>query len=257
MPGKNIVIHVDLSHDLPLRAAVAARLAHKLHATVTGVFAGGASHPADCAPKPSHDAALNDFVSLMHAHGIDDVQPLFARDDPAGALATAGKNADIVILSHRATTELAQPSHADFCEFVILNVDCPVLVMGRDTDVGHRVIIAWNASAAAERAVHHAVCVLEQAGQVTLATFGVEDPDLVSSRVAILSFLKARNIRTDVRHAPHVDNAGDGLLAAARELHADLIVMGGIAHPRWHGRMGGGTTYFMLANSDIALLMCH
>jgi nucleotide-binding universal stress UspA family protein len=47
------------------------------------------------------------------------------------------------------------------------------------------------------------------------------------------------------------------MLARARQLDADLIVMGAYGHARWAEHVMGGASHGMLAAATIPLLMSH
>jgi nucleotide-binding universal stress UspA family protein len=50
---------------------------------------------------------------------------------------------------------------------------------------------------------------------------------------------------------------GEQLLAAARDVGADLLVMGGWSHAPWRDMLFGGTTHDVVAASLMALLLAH
>ena len=56
--------------------------------------------------------------------------------------------------------------------------------------------------------------------------------------------------------APDV-SAGELLLSWAASLHADLVVMGGYGHARWHELVLGGSTRTFLASMTVPVLMSH
>ena len=51
--------------------------------------------------------------------------------------------------------------------------------------------------------------------------------------------------------------AGEVLLAKARELGADLLVMGAYSHTRLRERILGGVTKYVLEHADIPVLAFH
>ena len=50
---------------------------------------------------------------------------------------------------------------------------------------------------------------------------------------------------------------GKLILAKAKELHADMIVMGAFHHSRWREFILGGVTLTMLEEAHIPLFMAH
>ena len=56
---------------------------------------------------------------------------------------------------------------------------------------------------------------------------------------------------------PQTREVGAGLLGAARDFGADLLVMGAYSHSRLRQLILGGVTRHVLENADIAVQMCR
>jgi nucleotide-binding universal stress UspA family protein len=263
MSAPTIVVHVDLADALECRAEVAARLAREWNCRIIAVCATGLVHLGpSLSPGQATDtyraavAAMQHFGDLMVRHGIVAVCRHLSNTNAATALARAAQGASLVIMSHRAN-EATPPGHLDLCEFVVLNTSCPVLIVGARAQFGSNVIVAYDGSNAAFHALTQARPFLEPAQRVTLATFG---PSRTASPVALdnaIDYLKSVGIAPTVCSDNGGDDVGRRLAALARNRHADMVVMGGSAHPRWRNVLRGGTTGFMLEHTDIALLMSH
>lgn len=127
--------------------------------------------------------------------------------------------------------------------------------------IGKRVIVAWDASREATRALSEADDLLESAEAVTVLTvdakskmFGHGDQPGLN----IAGHLKRRGLPAEVRN---VDSGGRSasmaILEEATKFNADLIVMGGYAHSRLRELVFGGATRELLRTTTVPLLMAH
>jgi nucleotide-binding universal stress UspA family protein len=73
-----------------------------------------------------------------------------------------------------------------------------------------------------------------------------------------VTHLKHHGVKASLHHArPRDGDVGATLIAEARRLQADLIVMGGYGHSRLREWLLGGATYALLHNSPVPLLVAH
>lgn len=119
------------------------------------------------------------------------------------------------------------------------------------------ILIAWNGSLEASRAVFGAMPLLRLAKRVTIFTareYGAEAVDLDDLAAA----LRDRGIHTPGVVFPSEDRATGPALVMAAETHkATLIVMGAYTHSRMREAFLGGVTRHLLAHAPIPLLMSH
>jgi len=140
----------------------------------------------------------------------------------------------------------------------------PVLVVphtGEFATIGTHVLLAWDGSREATRAVHDALPLLEKAESVRVVTIEREarfadgalaDPmDLVRhlERHAIAAQAVVRELRKGA--------VAETLLSCAAAQHTDLLVMGGYGHSRLFEIVTGGTTRQMLLEMTIPVLLSH
>lgn len=121
-----------------------------------------------------------------------------------------------------------------------------------------KIVIAWNGSKEAVRAISAAMPILRQAKLVTVISigdlaYGSQPPE------HLVSYLKLHGV-----HATYINvglNKGvhpeEEFMAQAKKNKADLIVMGAYSHNRWREVILGGFTRHMLKNSHIPLLLMH
>ena len=133
----------------------------------------------------------------------------------------------------------------------------PVLILPSTVkrSIGKRVIIAWNQSSDVARTVRLSLPMLAAADDVTIVTCGPEDkPGPTSAQLA--AYLKQWGIRS-TRESTQGRNVELELMAACKDLNADLMVAGAYSRSRWWERAFGGTTEFLLYKARIPLLTLH
>ena len=172
----------------------------------------------------------------------------------SGLIASHGRVVDMILLSR--PTE-ARPS-ASF-EAALLETGKPLLLMPRDQQSfrADRILVGWNGSREAARAVNDALPLLTNAEAVVVAATAdcaTVAPGLDTVK-DYLSF-KGVSVTTDILR-PTTHHIGNALVDAAKANSADLIVMGGYSRPRMREIVFGGVTREILASADRPVLMAH
>lgn len=127
--------------------------------------------------------------------------------------------------------------------------------------IGKRVVVAWDASREATRALAEAKSILDGAEQITVLTVDAKPKmfghgDQPGANLA--AHLSRRGLPADVRNVDSMGrSAAAAILDEARTLEADLIVMGGYAHSRLRELVFGGATRDLLREAHVPLLMAH
>jgi nucleotide-binding universal stress UspA family protein len=118
------------------------------------------------------------------------------------------------------------------------------------------IAIAWNGTAEATRALSGALPLLLNADRIhvmTAATPRIE----VETGAALAEYLGWQGLICEVHPMYPETEVGPALLARAKELGADLLVMGGYGRSRMRERIFGGVTQHMLDHHDIPVLIAH
>jgi nucleotide-binding universal stress UspA family protein len=136
----------------------------------------------------------------------------------------------------------------------------PEVRPGRDAGAISSVVVAWNGSAQAARAVGSALPFLEKARTVTVLVAGA-NPDEVGAPL-LLRNLGRRGIAAalDTMDPGAVSGSARGraLLDYAQEKKADLLVMGAYGHGGLTNFLGlGGATAKVIAACPMPLLLAH
>jgi nucleotide-binding universal stress UspA family protein len=122
------------------------------------------------------------------------------------------------------------------------------------------VVVAWNGSRESARAMAEAMPYLDRARAVTVVV--VDDLPPVDEW-ALLGFdavahLKRHGIEAALHRAKNRNGSvGATLIAEAKRLKADLIVVGGYGHSRLREWLLGGVTYELLHKAPIQLIVAH
>lgn len=149
---------------------------------------------------------------------------------------------------------------AELAEDLLVSAGRPVVVVpnaGTMKSVGRTVLVAWNGSREAARALADAMPILEKAKSVEIFIAGAPQiGDLPGADIA--AHLSRHKVGVNVYRLPGSEvSAGDGLLNRAAETGADLIVMGGYGHSRLREFVLGGVTRHVLQHLTVPVLMSH
>lgn len=149
-------------------------------------------------------------------------------------------------------------------EQVALASGRPILMVpyaGHFATVGRRVVIGWNATREAARAVNDAMPLLTAADIVTVL---MVDPrggpdghgDVPGADISL--HLARHGVKAEIERTVSADlPVGEVLLSRAADLAADLLVMGAYGHSRARELLLGGATRSLLRSMTIPVLMSH
>ena len=146
-------------------------------------------------------------------------------------------------------------------EAVVFNSGRPVVLVPDLADVGtvDRVMIAWDGSRAAARAVADAWPFLQRATWISVVTVLDEKPireKEAGERLAL--YLKRHGFAAEAVSINAEDGPiGETLQSHALKTGAKLLVMGGYGHSRIRDFVLGGATEFVLSDLRLPVLLSH
>jgi nucleotide-binding universal stress UspA family protein len=278
MSYRTIVVHADRAANAEARIALAAAIAsreeaHLVGAAMTGMprsmlagrsYEGSGVFLADYLQRAEErvQQALGKFKTMADRLGVQSFEARSSNDDEYAGLCMQARYADLVVLGQAAAAEDNEGSLLpDLPDYVLLNCGRPVLLVprtGRFPTIGKRVMVAWNGSVEAAKAVTAALPLLRGAEQVTLTVLGNSADTLGESPGADIALYLARHgVNVEVLRRPEAADPGKAILSLAADFNVDLLVMGAYGHSRFREMMLGGATRTILATATLPVLMAH
>jgi nucleotide-binding universal stress UspA family protein len=277
MSYKTILVHIDPGKRCSVRVEVAIQLAlqHDAHLVALHALApfeppgyvlaemGPAIIEAQRRVAAAAIARTEDaFTKQVSAADLRNMEWRTAIDDPVDAMSLHARYADLVVIGQ--TADASDGSHvpADFPERLVLAAGRPVLILpsvGSFATIGKRILVAWNPSREAARAVTDSIPLLRLAETVHVMAVNPKAAEHGTVAGADIGLYLARHgVRVEVKtdHGAEID-VGNELLSRAADLDADLIVMGGYGHSRLKEWVLGGATRTILESMTAPVLMSH
>lgn len=279
MQYKNILVYLDQGASNTERMNTAAAIAKVHEAQLTGVVVNaqptarmmsklglGKGDRAIKKVKEEAKALTVEFAEKMQAEGINfDTRIIKCRESKAPKkLARLVRNFDIAILRQANPDKSNASFIEELTEHVLFYSGRPVLFIPY---VGvHRIpcrkgIIAWDGSAAASRAVHDALPLLEQMEKVVIL---VVDADKIERNTDsepgedLSRHLLAHGISNKVEHVPSAGlRSSTVILNAVADTGADILIMGGYGSPKLREMMLGGVTRTLFKSMTVPVVMSH
>lgn len=277
MAYKTILVHVDESAHASARIAIAAAIARTQDAHLIGTAVTGASRYlaqtrmlADLAAnlhnhldflRQRAQRGLEDFEASAQKLGLSSFEKRLVDDEAGSGICLQARYADLIVIGQHDPHEISPVTMPDFPQYVVLNAGRPVLLVpyaGKRCNIGNRVLIAWNGSMEATRAMTDAIPLLKRAAMIDALEFNARAQKQDPQRAGDMAWYLARHgIKVNIMHRRTEQEAGAALLSAARELGSDLIVMGGYGHSRFREILLGGVTNTVLEEMAVPVLMSH
>lgn len=278
MSYRTLLVHLDDTSSSDKRLKLAIECAHTYQAHLIGAAATGLSrfmfqenpallsHP-DLATHLTilRDRAhhvLNQFETTVQKSGITSFEKRIIDDEAGAGISLHTRYSDLVILGQTNPTEHSPAVTSDFPEYVILNAGRPTLIVpyaGTFAQIGQRILICWDGSREATRAITDAIPLLKQARIVHVAVFNATGSEshgsLPGADIGLYLARHGVNIETS-QHTTNID-IGNALLSLASDLMSDLIVMGAYGHSRLRETLLGGTTQTILRTTPVPVFMSH
>ncbi|GAB3549841.1 universal stress protein [Noviherbaspirillum agri] len=279
MTYKTIVVYVDDAANAEARIELAARLAkaedaHLIGSAMTGVSRflfetmSADAGTAGIAPfldtiRQRTERQLTPFETIARRVGVSSFEKRMTDDEAAGGLSLQARYSDLVIVGQYDPDGNAPSTYADLPEYVAMNGGSPVLIVpytGTFASAGERVMIAWDGSMEATKAVHSAIPLLRRAKNVDVVVFNARSEAGAHGEqpgADIALYLARHNIKVNVLEQSTDIDIGNALLSLAANQNADLLVMGCYGHSRFREVLLGGPTRTVLQTMTIPVLTAH
>jgi nucleotide-binding universal stress UspA family protein len=287
MALKDLLVYADQQESARFRLRLAADLAsrHKSRLTVLfvreftqaqldlrkkaelGLVSGDDLDRLDQHIQSSIDATADRLRSMIQALGNERHLEVEWRciDGPAWAAAPQhARYADLCIVGPNKGDDGASIGYA-LSQKLLFVTGRPVVfvpALGSLETLGRHIVVGWNESHAATRAVSDALPLIERAERTTVVT--IDSADFVDRDGARAADKLVQHLR---RHNPSVGAAtlknvptrsiADALQGEAGALGADLIVTGAYGHSKLWEDLVGGVTHDLLTRMTFPVFMSH
>jgi nucleotide-binding universal stress UspA family protein len=274
----DILVHVDQSPRAQMRLDIAAELARQHGAHLTALQVIDVAMPVMALGDGGGGAVIAELMEQMRQSALvagvklkAAFEAALARDGIMGEwrqvegttreiLALHGRYADLLVLGQ----DDPESDSAGLLEAVVFDSGRPVLAIpfaGTFKTIGKRVLVGWNASREASRALHDALPLIAKAETATVflanPTRGLdghgEEPGADIARHMVRHGLKVEVAKVIAKDVP--DSAL--LLNHASDMGADLLVMGAYGHSRLREFILGGMTRSLLREMTVPVLLSH
>jgi len=281
MALRDLLVSIDASDAGNARMGLALRLARRHGARVIGDYvtptvgsyapppltgAGGlleVVRPPAPADEPAGDVAeimeqrFSDDLRLNHLEGSWSL----SGDDAVQDICRQLRVCDLAILGQVDPDRPLRDQGGFRPEDVIIDSGRPALVVpyiGAGGTLGTRVLIGWDGSREASRALHDALPLIDPAATVTVLTIGSGNGDAGPSADMVVAHLGRHGLAARAEHSPSLDlEVADLILSRASDLAADLIVSGAYGHSRLRESLLGGASRGLFGRMTAPVLMSH
>lgn len=277
MAYKDILVYADAAKSAPARLDVAAMLAAKHKAYLTalhvmeppyvpaGVIEGGLTPALLAWQKNVVQERADHAKKAVEAARRRSGQDIEWRDVEGETVPTVllhARYADIVVVSQGGDRDDDLLPGDILPEEILMSAGRPELVVpryGTFPTLGERILIAWNRSREAARAVHDALPLLVTAKSAIIMEVNPDSRRQSHTAGAdIAQHLIRHGVKAELAPttARGID-VSDAILSRAADLGIDLLVMGGYGHSRLREYTLGGVTRHMLQHMTVPVLMSH
>lgn len=266
----NILVSVDLGDGAPDRIRLAAHLARRFEAALTGA----AAHPPPV-PMLVHDISDNE---LEEEHDRQEVREILERAEerflrytdngiradwcskfaePIAHLIGQARAADLIVVGHPGINDEDPHGLGVSPGPVLMEASRPVLVVPPLVEdlTGARIVVAWKDSPEARRAVSGALGFIQRSDEVFVVSVGEDARFQGADDVA--AHLARHGASVRAHHLKAAFGEADEILRFAAKQDADLVVMGAYGRSRLREWVFGGVTRDILQRSPVCSLMSH
>lgn len=277
MPIKDILTILDLAGDQPAaKYALEFGRNHDAHVTGLAVSFEPVVPAFAAAPMPvdylqaAHDQAIaaaneakKEFDELARLAGVNNESRVseILTGGPLENVLVHCRPTDMVVIG-QANPDRPEPMRELLIETVLFESGVPVLLVpyiGSTSFQPKNVLVGWDGSSTATRAIHSALPVLEKADEITLLVIEKSSNAANGQPGAdVANYLARHNMKVTIKVITNPQTGiADTVLNHVSESGNDLVVMGGYGHSRMREFLFGGATREILESMTVPVLMAH
>ena len=277
MALRDILLHVDSSRSCGARLEAAIQVAQTSGAHLAGLYVvqlpsfpsyAEVNIPQEIlqanarAAQARADAAKKTFLDATNRVGLS-AEWRCVEGDLASHLTVHARYVDLTLLG-QVEHDDPEATSPGLIDRIALGAGRPVLAIpyiGLSQPLGQKVVVGWNASREAVRAINDALPLLARAQHVTVLSINppsgeAGDGDIPSADICL--HLARHGVKAEAHQLPAQDiEAGAMLLSYAADQGADLIVTGAYGHSRLRELVLGGVTRHLLEHMTVPIYMSH
>lgn len=278
MAIKDIVCLLDIETDLTTATVqIATEMAAKLNAHLTGVAPLIEPVVPALMVQPVPDQFISDarnraqkkaqssvqrFAEYVERNGVPfETRTLDIMPGGLDTLLNHARMCDLIVMGQD-NPDRPEPLRADLIEAALFDSGRPILVIpyaGVENYSAQKILVAWDGSKTAARAIYASLSLLENADAVQVVMVDKEKMHLPGDPGADLAvYLSRHGVNVSVEHILS-DGSSIGMALNEHILSngIDLVVMGGYGHSRVREFILGGATRDMLSGMAVPVLMAH
>ncbi len=277
MPIKDILTILDLAGDQPAaKYALEFGRIHDAHVTGLAVSFEPVVPAFAAAPMPV------DYLQAAHEQSVaaaNEAKKQFEELARLAAIKSESRLSEILtggplenVLVHCRPTDLVvigqtnpdrpEPMRELLIETLLFESGVPVLLVpyiGSKSFEPENVLVGWDGSSTATRAIHSALPILERAKKITVLVIERRSNAATGQPGAeVANYLARHNMDVTVEIVTNPQTGvADTVLNHVSDNGNDLIVMGGYGHSRIREFLFGGATREILEGMTVPVLMAH
>lgn len=277
MTFKDILIHLEQPGTAGPALAAAAELARAHGAHLTGLHVYDLAWPllangegyldprtlqilteeAEAASSQRARTLRNTFEEVLRREGLPG-EWRQVEGNPYDVVALHARYADLAIFARGGEPD----TEADLAESVLFASGRPVLVLPPAPAplTARHVLIGWNGTREAARAVADAMPLMRHARTVRVLTIASEARGIPGSRIDaedLARHLTRHGLEVIAETSRMGEPVEQVLLDTAAKQEADLLVIGGYGHGRLREMVLGGVTRHLLRHAPLPVLLSH
>jgi nucleotide-binding universal stress UspA family protein len=275
MPGQDILVVIDNEASVKHRLGTVAALAKRNETRITGLFVTGLPGTQVYVDLDGWAQLVDAYMTSQRVAATKAEQTFHAElarlklagdwqcreADTTEGVITMARLHDLVVMGQ---PDPDVPSNGLRPSEVVLAAGRPALIVpyaGEFTELGRNILVAWNGTREAARALHDAMFLIDGAAAVTVLQIdppGGEGgiPDL--SAADVVAALRRRGVAAKAESTVSDGTpVADIVLSLAADLTADLVVMGAWGHSRLREFVLGGASRGVLQEMTVPVLMSH
>jgi len=255
----DILVCMDRAETGRERTQLVLALAVRSHARVVGYYLPPRQKGGEGEVENLDDAAA-DFARQLTMHSLEGTWIVAGASHREEEIATLARYVDLVVVGLGDPDDPASDPERLDTEQLVIGCGRPVLgipIANVPERIGENILVAWDGSREAARALHDAIPFLRDAATIKIASIeskrtSVGGPSAVVAHLQRLGISATVDTMTDLGLPIE-----DEIFTRVDWEHVDLLVAGAFGHSRVRERVLGGVSRSLLHQMMVPVLVSH